>query len=155
MRNYGERAFNLDEPEGYFWKGMAALRRSRCLNYFNGCMIGFFEGTGFDGDYDEMIGRIGNKIAFVISYIINEYQRMDPSDIITTQRGCFENIEQVYKVAWFYPAICQRARLAVDAWSLVGRRLGVSKDIRRLIGQMVWDLKRDADYAPGFHFTDK
>jgi TPR repeat protein len=153
MECYGIQCFGDDEPEGYFWTGMASLRGGHGLNYFYGWMVRFFEsGVQY---WDGVSDGTRNQIVYIISYIINEYQRMDPNDATSAQHECFGNIEKAYEVAWFYPAICQRARSAVDTWTVIGRRLGVSRDIRRLIGQLVWDLKRDADYKPGFSFDFK
>lgn len=154
MVHYGEMAFNVGEAEGYFWVGMAALHGSYGLNYFYGRVVSFFEGVELQ-HWDEIIRTKGNRIVYVISYIINEHHHMNFYDTTATQRECSGNIENAYKVLWFYPAICQRARLAVDTWTLVGRRLGVSRDIRRMIGEMVWDLRHDADYAPGFDFVKR
>ncbi len=38
------------------------------------------------------------------------------------------------------------ARLAVDAWVLVGRRLGVVKDIRRVVAEMIWTDRCEYGY---------
>jgi hypothetical protein len=36
-----------------------------------------------------------------------------------------------------------RARLAVDAWTIISRRFGVVKDMRRLIANMLWSDRHD------------
>jgi hypothetical protein len=45
-------------------------------------------------------------------------------------------------VDW-YKETNDRARLAVDAWTIISRRFGVVKDIRRLIGNMLWADRHD------------
>jgi hypothetical protein len=42
----------------------------------------------------------------------------------------------------FFHQQCVSTRKAVDAWTLVGLRLKVVKDIRKLIAQIVWDFRR-------------
>jgi hypothetical protein len=36
-------------------------------------------------------------------------------------------------------AMLGRARRAIDCWGIVGRRLGLVKDVRVMIAKMVWD----------------
>lgn len=38
------------------------------------------------------------------------------------------------------------AKKAVDEWTRVGIRLRVVKDVRRLIGEMIWEDRRNATY---------
>ena len=45
-----------------------------------------------------------------------------------------------------YDEWCEKAQLAVETWLVIGRRLKICKDIRRVIGKMVWDMRGDADY---------
>ncbi len=46
----------------------------------------------------------------------------------------------------FYDSQIQSARLAVDTWSLVSTRLHLIKDMRILIGKMIWDARFEAKY---------
>ncbi len=41
----------------------------------------------------------------------------------------------------FYSSQIQSARLAVDTWTLVSTRLLLMKDIRILIGKMIWEAR--------------
>lgn len=56
---------------------------------------------------------------------------------------CYVAAEEAVR---FFRKQCQAAREAIDAWTLVGIRLKVMKDIRVLIGRMVWKVRWDADY---------
>jgi hypothetical protein len=47
----------------------------------------------------------------------------------------------------FYDAQLHECRRAVNAWSIVGLRFGVVKDIRKLIGRLIWDAREEANYA--------
>lgn len=48
------------------------------------------------------------------------------------------NIPRTVRLKTFYESVNANARKAIDAWTVVARRLGVVKDMRRLIGGMVW-----------------
>ncbi len=49
-------------------------------------------------------------------------------------------------VIFFYENQLVCAKLAVQTWTLVAKRLGVVKDLRRLIGEMVWEARVEAKY---------
>jgi TPR repeat protein len=50
-----------------------------------------------------------------------------------------EAIKKLERVAELYAPMLDRARRAVACWCIVGRRIGMVKDIRVLIGKMAWD----------------
>lgn len=47
----------------------------------------------------------------------------------------------------FYVFQLTACRKAVDAWTLVGMRLGVVKDIRLWIGRLIWEARDEAIYV--------
>jgi hypothetical protein len=46
----------------------------------------------------------------------------------------------------FYKRQSEAARAAVNAWTLVGLKLRIVKDIRKYIGAMVWDARDESQY---------
>ncbi len=40
-----------------------------------------------------------------------------------------------------YAETCARAKASVDAWTVAARRLGVSRDVRRLISRLLWSVR--------------
>jgi len=46
----------------------------------------------------------------------------------------------------FFWAQCAAARKAVDTWTLVGIRFGIIKDIRMVLGRMIWDVRSLGEY---------
>jgi hypothetical protein len=46
----------------------------------------------------------------------------------------------------FYKHQLQSYRRAVDWWTLVGIRLGVVKDLRKMIEDMIWGAREEAKY---------
>jgi hypothetical protein len=51
------------------------------------------------------------------------------------------------QVVEFYNFQLTSYRKAVDTWVLVGMRFNVVKDIRKLIGKMIWDARKEAKYT--------
>ncbi len=51
----------------------------------------------------------------------------------------------------FYEHQVQCARLAVDTWTLVSIRLHLIKDLRILIGKMIWEERFEANYKNDFY----
>jgi hypothetical protein len=49
----------------------------------------------------------------------------------------------------FFTAQCAAARRAVNAWCLMAVRINskVNRDIRKMIGMMIWEARELADYA--------
>jgi hypothetical protein len=47
----------------------------------------------------------------------------------------------------FYEFQLQSYRKAVDSWTIIGLRNKVVKDIRKMIGKMIWDTREDAAYS--------
>jgi hypothetical protein len=46
----------------------------------------------------------------------------------------------------FYLKQLLAAKKAVNTWSMIARRNGVVKDIRCLIGKMIWSKRNEAEY---------
>jgi hypothetical protein len=46
----------------------------------------------------------------------------------------------------FYEFQLQSYRRAVDSWTFVGLRTKVVKDIRKMIGKMIWDTREEVAY---------
>jgi hypothetical protein len=51
--------------------------------------------------------------------------------------------KQAYHV---YEFQLQSYRKAVDSWTIIGLRNKVAKDMRKMIGKMIWDAREDAAY---------
>jgi hypothetical protein len=43
----------------------------------------------------------------------------------------------------YYNRICEETRAAVEAWLIVSRRMGLYKDLRRVIACMVWQTREE------------
>jgi hypothetical protein len=49
----------------------------------------------------------------------------------------------------FYEAQIKAAKDAMHAWTLVGIKFNVVKDVRKLIAKLIWDSKEQALYESG------
>lgn len=58
-----------------------------------------------------------------------------------------KHFNRVMFTTLLYKEWCHAARLAVNAWSVCAKRFKIYKDIRIMIGKMVWDAKKDASYV--------
>lgn len=83
---------------------------------------------------------------FYINTVVYEVVERDkPSHIFDTVENCIAYIEKHQlvpldrgKTPFFAPAAARLAREAINAWCICANRMGVPKDLRRLIGEMMW-----------------
>lgn len=60
---------------------------------------------------------------------------------------CWENlVAPANQAISFYESQLAVCKLAINEWTKVGIRLKVGKDIRKLVGQMIWDSREEALY---------
>jgi hypothetical protein len=62
----------------------------------------------------------------------------DGSNISISER---ELITTFKRVVAYRDACCRDAKLAISAWTMVARRLKIVHDMRKFIGQRIWDLR--------------
>jgi hypothetical protein len=60
---------------------------------------------------------------------------------------CIEAANQALR---FFCAQTNAYRTAVNVWSIVGKRLNVVKDVRVLIGKLIWNSRQEAKYQWDF-----
>jgi hypothetical protein len=117
------------DPQRWFWFGRAAVLRlpSPLLNSFS------FQVQGFNS------GSRNGDIVFQIGKVLSDQVSVQKRTIFGKDYKFGELIDPANSAI----AAC---RLAVDAWSHVGIRCGVVKDIRVLIGKSVWESRDLALY---------
>lgn len=78
-----------------------------------------------------------------------------------TERANLHSVPFPVQVQVFLPALehwkawCDAARNAVNTWLLCALRLNVSRDMRRVIGQLIWDLRDQWEGEAGFIESDQ
>jgi hypothetical protein len=59
----------------------------------------------------------------------------------------FRCINEAERAFLFYEFQLQSYRRAVDSWTIVGLRNGIVKDIRKMIGKMIWESRDEAKHV--------
>ena len=92
------------------------------------------------------IGEAVNARPLIYQEVVYRGHRLPESDkpLVSLRQ---DRIRQIMFTAMLYKEWCQKAKMAVEMWLLISKRLGVCKDIRFLIGKLVWSTRGDADYA--------
>jgi hypothetical protein len=101
-------------------------KQIRNLNYGIGC-----GGTVF------VIGRT------LKGHIDNDNQKVFGTNSEGFFSRCMEYANQALR---FYNFQLRSYRKAVDMWALVGLRNSIVKDIRKMIGKMIWKAREEAEY---------
>jgi hypothetical protein len=125
-----------DDPQRFAWFGKAASNGgasfflsemyAQIQNFGDGTVnakVVFAIGRGLKGQVDNEQGRIFGKRSNFDIYIWPANQAL-----------------------LFYEFQLQSYRKAVDSWTIVGLRNRVVKDIRKMIGKMIWDAREEAAY---------
>jgi TPR repeat protein len=120
---YGELAFD-ENWERHSWWGIAARRGLG--NSFFSAMLRFLPSFE-NGEH----GRILHTMATVLLSGIDEVRDMQFDEA--------EVKEAIERVLELHDAMLERARRAIDCWSMAAQRRGVVKDIRVVIAKMVWE----------------
>jgi hypothetical protein len=121
----------------FVWLGRAAphLGGSNFFGEVNGQMRNFMAGTG------------SAKVVLVIGRALKGQIAVDKRLVFgTTTYEYDSHIRLVKQALHFYNFQLQSYRRALDCWTLVGIRNGVVKDVRKMIGDMIWGAREEAKY---------
>jgi hypothetical protein len=125
--SYGKMAFGELHWQRFLWLGRAAAKgedqNSYCVAVRN--LLGRLE--------KGQLCQILHTVAPVIKNHFDAAQRTAFGDRISEER-----LKLLQKVIVLHEVMLFRAKLAIDCWSVVGRRCGVVKDIRVVISKMAW-----------------
>lgn len=115
MWRYGS-FFARDDPHRYFWKGEAWKKNQH--------------------RYCKFLTIAANEIDFFSEY-------MTPPSVIFQIGEILKGVLLENIAVKLFDVWCTRARLAVETWLLIGKRLQICKDVRRIIGKMIWEARGD------------
>ncbi len=129
----------LDEsdPARWIWLGRAALRGqpNSFLDSFANQVKRFFSGSG------------AAPIMFLIGRVLEGNIDMEKKEIFGSSLWNFDSvIGPANQAVSFYFSQIKSARLGVDTWTVIGTRNGIVKDVRKLIGKIIWDARFVANY---------
>jgi hypothetical protein len=132
----------LDEndPQRFFWFGRAAVCSGDAAPFvreFSAQISDFMSGTG----HANVVFAIGRALK---GHVDNEERtffgrKYSPNSFAA-------NVERANHALSFYEFQLQSYRKAVDYWTLVALRNSVVKDIRKMIGKIIWNAREEAKY---------
>lgn len=91
-------------------------------------------------------GSENRCIVFAIGLAFKGHIDTEKKQIFGDSFNFDSNVHAATQAVSFFDSQMQSARLAVKTWTLIALRLSITKDIRTLIGQMIWDAKVEANY---------
>jgi hypothetical protein len=126
-----------DDPQRFFWLGRAAANRgsSVFLNEVLDQVRNFTSGTGY------------MKVMFAIGRTLKGHADNKKRTLFGNCYIFDTYIDLATQALHFYEFQLQSYRKAVDAWTIVGLRNRVVKDIRKMIGKMIWDAREEAAFS--------
>jgi hypothetical protein len=127
-----------DEPQRFVWLGRAASNGD--ASFFLDEMSDHIE------NFNSATGHA--KVVFAIARALKG--QVDSEERTIFGIGEDDNFDSYIGPAnqalHFFEFQLQSYRRAVDSWTIVGLRNGVVKDIRKMIGKMIWDAREEAAY---------
>jgi hypothetical protein len=130
------RMFDESDPRWWFWLGRAVVLGfpdASFLGNFSARVQSFNSGSGNDA------------VVFQIGKALNGHVNVEERTIFGGHNLDIR-ISSANSAISFYKAQLVSCRLAVDTWSHIGIRCNVVKDIRVLIGKLVWETRDLAFY---------
>ncbi len=133
-----EYGLSLDDsdPARWIWLGRAASREhsSDFLRLFSSPVEQFLIGSG------------NATVVFSIGSILKVHVDTERRQIFHVSYKFKSWIGPAMQAIFFYESQVKAARLAVDTWTIIATRHGIVKDMRILIGKMIWEARCEANY---------
>jgi hypothetical protein len=126
-----------NDPQRLVWLARAAAANMDSFSFLNEMcdqVHNFNSGTGHA------------KVMFVIGRALKGHNDNEELTIFGSDYMFDSVIIPANQALRFYEFQLQSFRKAVDSWTIIGLRNGVVKDIRKMIGKMIWDAREDAMY---------
>ncbi len=129
----------LDEsdPAHWIWLIRSASRGSSTYSFlptFSKQVHNFFSGFG------------NASVVFLIGQALKGKVNMEKKQILGWHIDFDSLVGPAHRAVSFYDSQTRLACLAVDTWTLVAMRMHVIKDVRILIGKMIWEARFEANY---------
>ena len=144
------------DPGRWIWLSRAARLgfRSDFLSSFSKQVEQFLSGAaghpkkgGIDRLHFPISDRRGARSVFAIGFVLKENMDMEDEQVFGSEFRFESNVRNAERAIAFYEYQIGAARLAVDSWTIIGIRFGVVKDVRKLIGKLIWDARFEANYV--------
>ncbi len=128
------------DPERFVWLGRAAKsgEDGPFLELFPARVSRFLRKRG---------GPYIRSVIFVIGHALSKSFDLENRKIFSVDNCDFDQyVPAASEAIRFFRAQSAAARRAADAWSIIGSRLHIIKDVRILIAKMVWEARIEAQY---------
>ncbi len=128
---------DVSDPGHWIWTSRVAKCdwSSTFLDSFANHVVQFLSGHG------------SARIVFAIGYSLKRNVDMEKREIFGSHPWTYDSlIGPISQAVRFYESQVRSARLAVDTWTLVGIRFKIGKDVRKLVGEKIWDSRFEANY---------
>jgi hypothetical protein len=132
---FGE-LFDENDPQRFVWLGKAAAR-----GQFVSFLVEMFDQIG-----DFRSGTGYANVVFAIGRALKGHINNEKRTIFGEASRFDAYIRPANQALHFYEFQLQSYRKAVDSWTIVGLRNKVVKDIRKMIGKMIWDAREEAEH---------
>jgi TPR repeat protein len=120
---YGSLAFRMRDWQRFHWYGISASRGVRTA------VVGLLGALGL---------RYDSRIIHTIAPIFAANYNAATGRVFGASASAAE-VADIERLLGQHNAMLERAREAIDCWSVASRRLGVAKDVRVLIAKMAWE----------------
>lgn len=117
------------DPQRFFWLGKAALR---------GCSFRFRE------DFPAQVRLLRTDTVFAIGRALKGNVNFESNTLFGVHYGYHWALGSARVAIDFFEARLVATRTAVDAWTIIGIRFKVVKDIRRMIAELIWKAREEA-----------
>jgi hypothetical protein len=137
MEHFGELLDKCD-PQRFLWLGRAATSNGECV---------FFLNEIIDQVRNLNLGTGYPNVVFVVGRALKRHVDNERRTIFAKSARFDTYVGPANQALCFYEFQLQSYRQAVDSWTIVGLRTNVVKDIRKMIGKIVWDSREEAKYC--------
>jgi hypothetical protein len=126
-----------DDPQRFVWLGRAASNGvpDSFLNEMSDQVCNFDNGSGHA------------NVVFVIGRALKGHINNEERTIFGNGENFVTYIGPANRALHFYNFQLRSYRKAVDSWTSIGLKYRVVKDIRKMIGTMIWDAREEAAYT--------
>jgi TPR repeat protein len=127
LYHYGKRAYSATDWERYHWQGLA-VSRGFAAEFFVDHVLDLLRAFEMGGEC---------RILHTAAPVIAEHLRVNEQSVFWKRIGRTK-MERIRRILVLHDEMLQRAREAIDCWSMAARRCGVVKDMRVMIAKMAW-----------------
>jgi hypothetical protein len=129
--------FDNDDPQRFVWLGRAASSLSpySFLDEMSNQVLNFNFGTGH------------SNVMFAIGRALKGHINNEKRTIFGEVYSFDTYIGPANQALRFYEFQLQSCRKAVVSWTIIGLRSKIVKDIRKMIGKLIWDAREEAGYS--------